>query len=374
MIAVSLFSCKRKGGADVTVPVPRDTVPQEEVFLPDTLPRTSITFVLGKDNSDFNQYYTLANYYYRLNPQDKTEIVIDSMTSMLEVYNYLKDNRPKNDRPYGLINLVSHGNQFVDLKARVYPDGSRASTATLDKAIQDSLFLPLSTDIIDSLSVIYLHGCAIGNNKKLINKLGETFGREHNGVKVKASKYFEYYAYLAKNKNPSSIRHYFAKTWYGFYNPDHKPDDQGFADRLAAAYPDEDVNWMEGVQRCFQGNPSELYHFSFLVPLKWEEVFTDEAEVPLVNTKKRRSDWLENNREFSQLIAETGVPLEYFQMRYYKPKYKRDGKDLYGLRVTARSGVLSLIQPLLSDDEEERTRFVPYQPDEEDTVFFEFAE
>ena len=43
----------------------------------DTIPRTGITFILGRDESNRNPYFSLANAYYRLSDSEKTEIVIE---------------------------------------------------------------------------------------------------------------------------------------------------------------------------------------------------------------------------------------------------------------------------------------------------------
>ncbi|MCC8147164.1 MAG: hypothetical protein LIO93_12195, partial [Bacteroidales bacterium] len=299
IVTTSLFSCKKKGEVVSVVSEENDAAEIVEVVeevKEDTVPRTSITFIMGKDNSEYNRYYALAGNYYRVSQDDKTEMVIDTEKSILGVCNYLRNHPPENGLPYGLVNLVSHGNEFLDLSALVYPKGPRTSVQTLEKALRDSVFLPLDTNIIDRHSLIYLHGCGVGNNQKLLDNLALAFGAAENGVKVKSSKLFEYYAYLTKNKNPQSIRRYFAKTWYAFYHPDSIPDNKGFVEILSKLYPEESVEWEEGVRKRFQTNPGDLYHFSFVVPVVWEEFYKEKSDVPLVNTRKRRTDWLMANQ------------------------------------------------------------------------------
>jgi len=371
--AVFFLSCQKQQKAALPL-VQGDVLREIQVFMADTVQRTSITFILGEDHTPYNQYYTLANHYYRLNPDDKTEIVIDSLISIKEVCDYLKAHPGKNNRPYGLINLVSHGNEFLDLRALAYPKGPRASAKTLLKAVQDSILLPLDTAILDGKSLIYLHGCAVGNNQELLNNLALAFGSRENGVKVKASKLFEYYSYLSKNKNPQSIRHYFARTWYAFYHPDSIPGDAGFVERFAASYPNDSVNWLEGVQRRFQSNPSEIYHYSFVVPVVWEDFYEEESEVPSVNSRKKRKEWLENNQPLLDLISLTNVPIDYFQFLYYKPKYMRNSKEIYSLRVRAKAGVMCLIQPVLATEDSLRAQLVAYQPAGDDPEYFQFSE
>jgi hypothetical protein len=339
----------------------------------DTVPRTSITFIVGEDKSGYNQYYTLAGNYYRLNPDDKTELVIGTLTSILEVCNYLKNHPPQNHRPYGLINLVSHGNEFIDLSVLIHPKGVRASAASLIAAVRDSIFAPLDSSIIDSNTLIYLHGCAVGNNQQLLTALALAFGSNQNGVKVKASRLFEYYGYVSKNKNPQSIRHYFAKTWYAFQHPDSVFEQRNLVRQFANRYPNEQTHWAEGINRRFQANLSELYHFSFTVPVLWEEYYDDESTLPLLNSKTKKQEWLKQNKPLLTLLRKTHIPLDYFQFKYYTQKYIQNEEEVYVLRIKAKAEVICLIQPLLAENDSLQAMFVPFHPEKEDTLFFGFS-
>ena len=368
----SLFSCTKKREAAPSFPAGISVL---KIAKPvDTVPRTSITFILGKDPYQYNQYYTLANHYYRLHPEGKTEIIVDNFTSIKEVWNYLRAHPAKNNRPYGLINLVSHGNEFLDLSTLVYPYGPRVSAITLQKAIQDSIFTPLDTTILDDKSLIFLHGCAVGNNLQLLNNLAIAFGAEQNGVRVKASKLFEYYSYLSKNRNPQSVRHYYAKTWYAFYHPDTVPNNLMLAEQFAERYPNDNVNWLEGVLRRFQSNPSEIYHFSFIVPAVWEDVYEDETLIPSVNTRSKRQEWINNNQSFTDMLNNTGIPYGKFQIKFYRHLYRRDAETLHGLRIKARAGIMCLTQPLLAESDSLRAQLIPFIPDDNDTAYFQFSE
>ena len=46
---------------------------------------------------------------------------------------------------------------------------------------------------------------------------------------------------------------------------------------------------------------------------------------------------------------------------------------MHVLRVCAKADVLCLIQPLLSENDSFREYFVPFQPMENDTLYFGFA-
>lgn len=364
LIVVSLFSCKGKGDTPVVTPV--DTI-EEEV---DTIPRTSITFILGEDNSTFNQYYTLANHYYRLNREDRTEVVVDNLTSLSQVLDYLREHPADSARPYGLINLVSHGNEFIDLQATVTPWGARISSQSLREALDGKKLVPPDSTVVDSLTVVYLHGCAVGQNQALLNGLAEAFGGK---ATVKASKLFEYYAYLSRNQNPSSVRHYFARTWYAFYHPDSAFDEKNLVKQLHQSYPKDTTHWREGLQRRFQENPSQLYHYSFIVPCSYSVIYGAKSDLPNVNSRSRREQWIAEHPEYSTLLATTHIPQQYFQTKFYRQTFQGDNDSiLYGLQVKARAGVVCLIQPLVATDST-GFPFAPYCPAEEDSTIFAFS-
>ena len=365
MIAVvSLQACKGRGD---TSPLPvADTLAHPC----DTIPRISVTFIMGRDNSAYNPYYSLANQYYRLNPDERTEVVVDSLTALSQVLDWLRLHPADNGLPYGLVNIVSHGNEFVDLQMTVTPDGSRTSAESLCQAMADSLLLPLDSTIVDCHTLIYLHGCAVGQNQSLLDGLARAFG---NSATVKASKHFEYYAYLSANRNPQSIRHYFARTWYAFYHPDSDYNEAALVQQLRRRYPADTTHWREGLRRRLQDNPSQLYHYSFIVPCLWDEVFPSLAQFPAVNSLQQRHRWVADNAAFRALLDQTHIPLPYFQIKFYRQTLILDKDSLaYGLRVRARAGVICLIQPLTVPNSM-GSPFAPFRPSLTDTAFFAFS-
>lgn len=368
LCVVSLLSCKGRGDAVVVAEAEADTA----VEAVDTMSRTSITFIMGEDNWAYNQYYTLANHYYRMSREERTEVVVEGLHSLSQVLEYLQNNPPENGMPYGLVNVVSHGNEFVDLQMKVVPKGVRTSAESIYEALIDGKIVPPDSSVVDSLTTVYLHGCAVGQNHALMALLARAFGEGH-GVTVKASKMFEYYAYLSGNKNPQSVRHYFARTWYAFYHPDSLMDEDKMVRQLRRRYPDDTTNWREGLRRRFQDNPSQVYHYSFEVPCSYEEVYGVGEKLASVGGPRWRRQWLAVHPDFAGLMAQTHIPQQYFQMKYYRSTYILEDDELvYGLVVKARAGVVCLIQPLTSTDSMGNP-FMPYRPEDADTTIFAYA-
>lgn len=344
----------------------------QDSFDTDTVPRTSITFILGKDNNTANPYYSLANLYYRLSDSEKTEIVIDTVFSLLDVRNYLADNRPKNGRPWGLINLVAHGNEFIDLGVFTTPTGKRVSEESLRKAIADSVIKPLDSLTADKKTLFHLHGCAVGNNTVLLKLLGIAFGGSRTPARVKASKLFEYYAYVSQNKNPQMIRHYYARVWYAYYKADSLPAETALAEQLNTRYPNDSVDWMDAIHRQYPSNPSEAYHMNLKIPVVWEDFYGSKDQLPDLGTKAKQAKWLENKTEFLALMKKTGIPRDYFNIKFYRLVYDRADGTVYSNKIKAKAGVICIIKPMLKKDDSQNMTYLPFIPSPGDSMYFGF--
>ncbi len=339
----------------------------------DTFPRKSITFILGKDESIRNPYYALAGQYYRLSDSEKTEIVIDTLISLVEVRNYLSDHRPENGHPWGLINLVTHGNEFIDLSVYISPTGARVSEESLQEAIADTVFKPLDSLTIDKKTLFNLHGCAVGNNKGLLKFLGVAFGGNKNPARMKASKMFEYYAYLSQNKNPQMIRHYYAKVWYAYYKVDSFPGEAALADQLKTKYPADSIDWIKAIRRQYPSNPSEAYHINLNIPVVWEDFYQSKDSLPDLRTKTKQSKWIESKTEFLTLMQKTRIPRDYFTIKFYRLVYNSDSSTIYSNKVKAKAGVICIIKPVIRTEDSLSEKYLPFIPSEDDSVYFGFT-
>jgi hypothetical protein len=339
----------------------------------DTFSRPSITFILGKDKSNRNPYYSLANQYYRLSDSEKTEIVIDTIFSLLDVRNYLADHRPENGHPWGLINLVTHGNEFIDLSVLTTTAGSRVSEKSLQKGIADSVFKPLDSLIVDKKTMFNLHGCAVGNNAGLLKLLGIAFGGRRKPVNVEASKMFEYYAYLSENKNPQTIKHYYAQVWYAYYNVDSFPSDAALTEQLKTRYPNEQIDWADAIHKQYPSNPSEAYHINLKIPVVWENFYESKDQLPDLRTNANELKWLKGKTEFLDLIKKTSIPQEYFNIKFYTLIYNRDNDTVYSNKVKGMAGVICIIKPVVRKNDSQPIKCLPFISSAGDNMYFGFA-
>ena len=89
--------------------------------------RENITFILGTDIEQDNPFYQKAEVYFRYNEEDKTETVITHCHTLADVQKYLMDYSKYQKQAWGLINLVSHGNQYTGLSIKISEGGERAT-------------------------------------------------------------------------------------------------------------------------------------------------------------------------------------------------------------------------------------------------------
>ena len=343
IVMVSLLSCCERSGT--VIDIGRGLMPLRKVNVQDFIPkrRSSVTFIMGSDHYTYNQYYTLASHYYRINAEERTDYVVESITSLSRLLEWLQHNPTPDSLPWGVVNIVTHGNEFLDLEMTVTPGGRRTSPQLLQEAIDKALLKIPDSSIIDQRTQLILHGCAVGNNQPLLDGLTAAFGGR---TPVTASKLFEYYAYLTPNRNPQNIAHYYARAWYAFMHPDSAYDEDAVVRQLRKRYPADTTHWREGLRRRFQDNPSQIYHYSFIVPCTYSEFYEEASNLPSVSNAQKRQKWVDSHSDFREMLKSTTIPEEYFQIKFYRQSRVTGNNEVqHGLRVKARAQVICLIQP-----------------------------
>jgi hypothetical protein len=93
----------------------------------------------------------------------------------------------------------------------------------------------------------------------------------------------------------------------------------------------------------------------------------------MVGSRSLRKQWIEAHDDFRQLMAQSQVPEEYFQVKFFRRTYLvSDDSTALGLHVRAKAGVICLIQPLTVSDSS-GCNYLPFEPDPSDTTVFAFA-
>jgi hypothetical protein len=348
---------------DVDVPVVAEVPPKEKQF------RESITFILGEDNDENNRYYEEASRYYAQAPEGKTEYLVTGCRSLLEVRDYLEKNRPHNQFPWGLINLVSHGNQWTGLSVRVTPDSRRTTAARLVEYIDNKTFKPLPKTIADEDTEIFLHGCGLGNNRLLINAIARAFGGNDHAPVVRASRLFEYHASVQGHDRVESQR-YMADTWLVSYKMGEKPPAFALLKELREKYPLASIDWGSALSRTQPRWVGDSYHYTFEVPVKWV-IPVHEDSIPDLTTPQRQLKWIGNQQNIVRELLNLGISPEKFSWSFTKVYLDReDSTRVPAFWVKGYCTILAALQALTEGSDEGSVLRKPFAPSLDDSTYY----
>ena len=333
----------------------------------ETAKREDITFILGEDRNNANPYYREAGYYYSLNPEGKTEQLVKDVRSLQEVGEYLKAHKPANGLPWGIVNLVSHGNQWTGLSVKVTPSSKRATPARILEHISDRSLQPLPNDILDEQSEIFLHGCGVGNNAKLLTVISLAFGGPGRNVNVRASKLYEYYTSEKHGNIPQKSERFVAESYSLSFKMGYQPDQQTLVDLLTNQNTDTDIDWEDALSRERPRWPGDTYHFTFQVPVKWVVPFVSKDSMPDVSTKSLQIAWINSRPEITEKLKELELPADKFNWWFRKVYVTNDdGSKSPAIWLKGYCTILSVLRPLTESADSHR----PLQPDPQDAKYF----
>ena len=366
-VVLILFTICRFQESDPLPKTNEVAISSKEVYPIAQITRESITFILGEDRELDNPYYAEAFNYYLFNEEGKTEYVVTTCRSLLEVRNYLAQNPPSNHLPWGLINLVSHGNQWLGLSVRVQPDGKRTSVENLQEYIDNSLFKPLPDTILDQQSQLFIHGCGVGNNHALVEAIGKAFGGKNITPRVKASCLFEYYASIKNNGAVIETQRYFTRVWYTVYKKGYRPEDFILCRKLQEKYPDTTMDWQDALSREQPRWAGDIYHYTFEVPVKWVISYPHKDSLPDVSTKEKQLEWIRSQPDIVTALEKIEIPVEKFNW-WFRHVYvaNDDGTRSPAIWLKGYSTILCVLQPLLDEKGDTGLLQKPFVPEDDD--------
>lgn len=303
--------------------------------------RENITFILGEDEKPEENYYASATQFYRTHPTEKTEQLITSCRSILEVRDYLATHFQSGQMPWGKINLVVHGNEWSGLGVATLPGGKRTTVASIKSAIENNKLRPLPEFIADDCTEIHIHGCAVGRNVELLKTIGKAFGASQP-VPVKSSVHFIRYEPTEGRPCRSQLESY-----YAFYPKTYRPTDQELIAQLKKRYPQVEINWEDALSRRQPRHQKDIYHHTFNVPIVWTVAYADEKSVPNLAKWSAQRKWLREQNELQDLLEEYKMPLENFQWTFLNTMHElEDGTKVPAIRAIGLCTVLTILKPV----------------------------
>ena len=336
--------------------------------------RNSITFIMGEDHNPSNPFYAEAAEYFRLDPTDRTEIVVTSCRSLIEVRDYLEINHRPAHTPWGLINIVVHSNEWGGLKVPVVPNGMRTTSEVLDEAIKSGEFPPLKNSIVDSKTEIRIQGCGLGRNKEFLHFISTAFGGKTLNSKkpiVRSSRYFLFFETSRLNGLIVNCNKYISDYWYAFYPTGYRPGDIRLARQLEGRYPKANVNWRKALKQTEQQVLGDPFHSTFRLPLRWIVTYHDVNSLPDLSQVRKQKEWLGKQKEIQNYMKNLGIPIDYFRWQYKKTYYLQDdATQRAAINVSGDCTVLCVLKVFTLNDPVNSDIKYPFHPSITDTTFY----
>lgn len=348
----------------------RDIIIKQEIKK--TEQRESVTFILGEDESVDNPFYTEATNYYLYNREGKTEYVVKTCRSLSEVREWLSDNPPFNKLPWGLINLVSHGNQWVGLSIKVTPESKRATPKRTKEYLEKGKFKKLSDSVIDNKSEIFIHACGVGNNKEFVNTISDIFAAGSSKPLVRASKLFEYYTSVKNNNVVRESQRYYSKAWFTSYKMGNKPNDNILVDRLKRKYLDSDIDFKYALCKENNHQTGEPYYITVDVPVLWIIPFSCKDSLPDLSSEDKKIEWINTQTHIIKSLEQIEIPVDKFKWRHRNVYVKNDdGTKSPAVLLNGFSTMLCVLKTLTNDSINNKSLFAePFVPDLDDGSYY----
>lgn len=341
----------------------------------DTSQRESITFILGEDKDTQNPYYTEATKYYQYNISGKTTYLEIKCRSLVEVRNYLVNHAPGNKKPWGLINLVSHGDQWLGLSVKVAPDSKRATLARLQEYVFNGTFSPLSDSIIDQQSEIAIHACGIGNNPEFIKTLGMVFKSTSFIPEIRAPHLFEFYSTETNKAGEPESRQYMTQAWMISFKKGEQPGNIAICNMFHEKYPNDKIEWQDALNREHPRFGGDIYSYTFDIPVNLVINISSNDSIPDLSTTDKKLQWINQQSEIQNNLQTIQIPAEKFAWNLKSGFAKnKAGKRTPAIMVKGFCTMLCVLKPLLDNNISKGDIAKPLAPAKTDSVYYYLLE
>ncbi len=301
----------------------------------------SITFLLGQDKEG-QHFFQLAEQHFLLDSTEKTDRVVKSCRSLYSMLEYLKTT--PHQQPWGVINLVVHGNMWGGLSLPMWEEGERAYPKELYRAAMEGQFPVLPASSVDEKTRVNIWACGIGKNP-LINLALETLFTNEDGVAadIYASPDFVVFREVAGREAPVRLN---LSYWPYFFRSGYRPSETEISRQLAMQYPDAAVAWKQALQTENPESDQAVFFNEFKVPVVWTVLYPDKNSRPDIGTDEQKMHWIKNQSQLMQKVKDLEIPLEKYHWTVNKILYRHpDGRMQPAIKAIGLCTVLCVLGP-----------------------------
>ena len=327
--------------------------------------RETVTFIFGADDETAHPLTALARTYYRDDPLERTDRVIADLGSLLEALHYLQNQPPANGQPWGIVNIVAHGNDTGILSVPLLRGGDPISPERLSQAIRDKVLSPLPQTILDEQSEIRLIGCALGRNTRLLRLMSQALGR-HPGRRPLISSSFFYTSFESVSGH---VFRCLARACSVSMRTSEHVDDPKVSQRVRSCVREIGTDVQAVSRRTRPRFMGDSYRHVAEGAFCWRAVFPAPTAPPRIETAYERHRWLSGDLDFHRYLAINRLPWEPDQWTV-TPSTTTGQHRVESPCITVRGRVkkLFLVKPLVREDPS--GAIVPLSPSWRDTSYY----
>ena len=133
--------------------------------------RANVVFLLPQPGHGDAQFFAAAQRYYAAQPE--IDAVVDSVSTLLQVREWLQHSDLRGDAPWGRIVLVAHGSRWTGLALPIFDDEGVAPPGRWREVASRGEFLPLAPGVIDAHTELWIESCGLGTRRDLLAYLGQ---------------------------------------------------------------------------------------------------------------------------------------------------------------------------------------------------------
>ena len=217
--------------------------------------RLSITFIMGQGD-DF--YRAATGFFGRWRDEaPATRRLETGLRTLAAVRQFLEDNPPANDLPWGEVNVVSHADEMGGMEILMEPLGPgetfisrKVNLRTLTQAVDEGRFAALPDNVLDVRSTLRIRGCALGRTQEMLTLLSRAFGGEDvQRPVVRAPRELQTYEIFTRGGQLVSADEFLEEFWFVGFPNRHRPGNAALRASFAENHPDPPVDWTAGMSR-----------------------------------------------------------------------------------------------------------------------------
>ncbi|HJU84425.1 MAG TPA: hypothetical protein VJ600_09455 [Holophagaceae bacterium] len=338
--------------------------------LPSAGPRESITFILGQDEEASRPLYAMADRYYRLDPGERTDHVQAGLRSLAEVRDFLAAHPPLDGRPWGVVNLVVHGNASGLLESPVWPGGGPATPELLSKVLAAKALAPVPDTVLDAKSELRVLGCSLGQRPRMLTLLSRAFGGEDSERPLVRSSLL-FMGFTSDERLPAGCGRCLWEAWTLPFRPGARPSATEAAARLQALDPRAGMDWRTAITRDHPLRATDCYAYEQRAEFHYTMVYPGEAEAPGLQNPGGSLRRLMENQGFQEALGRAGTPWNLYRWRVERTRYRTpEGASLPALVATGTAACLIVLRPQADADPADPALRRLLRPSWEDPRFF----